>query len=208
MTAAAKRGRRPDPAKNAAILAAAQTLFLEHGYSVSIDDIAAAAGVSKQTVYARFASKEELFEASVRAGADKLMGALFKAGEHMSVAEALAELGLRYQEIILDPGRVSMQRLLIAQAQQFPDLAQRFFESGPGYVHERLAEYLETENTKGRLDIADPAEAAQQFLGLVKGGDQLAALLSVHDGGDKKERREKVKRAVDAFLKIYPSPTS
>lgn len=203
MTAAIKRGRRPDPAKNAAILDAAHALFLEHGYSVSIDDIAAAAGVSKQTVYARFASKEGLFEAAVRAGADELMGALFKAGEHASLAEALTELGLRYQDIILDPRRVSMQRLLIAQAQQFPDLARRFFENGPGYVHQRLAEYLESECKKGRLNIDDPAEAAQQFLGLVKGADQLAALLTVGDGGSARGRKEKVQRAVDAFLKIY-----
>ena len=70
MTATAKRGRRPDPAKDAAILDAANALFLERGYTASVDDIAAAAGVSKQTVYARFASKEDLFEAVVRAGID------------------------------------------------------------------------------------------------------------------------------------------
>ena len=203
MTAAVKRGRRPDPAKDKAILDAASTQFIEHGYTVSIDDIAALAGVSKQTVYSRFASKEELFEAAVRAGADQLFGAVFNASRQASLTDALSELGLRYQEIVLDPRRVSMQRLLIAQAQQFPDLARRFFESGPGYVHSLLAEYLESEKIKGRLAIDDTAEAAQQFLGLVKGSDQLAALMGLEDASADKMRRKKVQRAVEAFLKIY-----
>lgn len=203
MTAASKRGRRPDPAKEAAILEAASALFIERGYSVSIDDIAAAAGVSKQTVYARFASKEELFEAAVRSGADRLVGALFEAGRQASLSGALTELGLRYQDIVLDPRRVCMQRLLIAQAQQFPDLARRFFDSGPGYVRLRLAEYLNSESEKGRLAISDAHEAAEHFLGLVKGSDQLSALLEVGGSASPAQRREKVARAVAAFLKIY-----
>lgn len=202
MTATAKRGRRPDPAKDAAILDAANALFLERGYTASVDDIAAAAGVSKQTVYARFASKEDLFEAVVRAGAEQLVGALFRAGE-TTLADGLNELGLRYQEIVLDPRRVSMQRVLIAQAQQFPDLARRFFENGPGYVRKRLAEYLQNEADKGRLDVPDANEAAEQFLGLVKGADQLAALLAVGEPLNAENRAKRVSNAVDAFLKIY-----
>ncbi|MCK5747822.1 MAG: TetR/AcrR family transcriptional regulator [Oricola sp.] len=203
MTATSKRGRRPDPAKDAAILDAASALFLDRGYSVSIDDIAAAAGVSKQTVYARFASKEELFEAVVRSGADQLVGALFDAQRGLSLDAALTELGARYQEIVLDPRRVSMQRVMIAQAQQFPDLAQRFFDSGPGYVQRRLAEYLKSETEKGRLNVSDASEAAEQFLGLVKGADQLAALLAVGDAPNADNRAKRVAGAVSAFLKIY-----
>ncbi|MEZ5892612.1 MAG: TetR/AcrR family transcriptional regulator [Parvularculaceae bacterium] len=203
MTAAVKRGRKPDPAKDEAILQAAGDLFLERGYSVSIDDIAAAANVSKQTVYARFASKEELFEAVVRAGADELVGALFSAGKPERIADALIALGMRYQDIVLDPRRVSMQRLLIAQAQQFPDLARRFFEGGPGYVRQRIADFMRTESANGRLVIDDAEEAAVHFLGLVKGADQLAALMDIGDAGDEALRKRKVVRAVEAFLKIY-----
>ena len=48
--------------KRRAILSAAETLFLEHGYlGTTMDEIAALAGVSKQTVYKHFADKERLF---------------------------------------------------------------------------------------------------------------------------------------------------
>ena len=203
MTAPAKRGRRPDPAKDAAILEAASAQFIQHGYSVSIDDIASAAGVSKQTVYARFASKEDLFEAAVREGANQLVDALFGNASNAPLAEALSELGLRYQEIVLDPQRISMQRLLIAQAQQFPDLAHRFYESGPGFVRRRLADYLQAQDAAGRLSVSDADEAAEHFLGLVKGADQLAALLCVSGDRCPVENRARLERAVEAFLKIY-----
>jgi AcrR family transcriptional regulator len=45
-----------------AIIGAAQRLFLERGFgSVSMDDLTAAAGVARRTLYKQFASKEEIF---------------------------------------------------------------------------------------------------------------------------------------------------
>ena len=66
MEIAMRRGRRADPQKDEAILEAATALFLERGYGASIDDIAAAAGVSKQTIYARYACKHDLLAAIAR----------------------------------------------------------------------------------------------------------------------------------------------
>ena len=49
--------------KRAAILAGAEEVFLDRGYALTtMDDVATAAGVGKQTVYRHFASKEALFE--------------------------------------------------------------------------------------------------------------------------------------------------
>ena len=52
-----------DPRKSEAILEAAATLFHELGGAVSMEAIARKAGVSKQTLYNRFASKTELAHA-------------------------------------------------------------------------------------------------------------------------------------------------
>src|ERR1700760_4464083 len=52
--------------KAESILAAAKRMFLEGGFgAVSMDQIAREAGVSKATVYAHFAGKEELFGAVI-----------------------------------------------------------------------------------------------------------------------------------------------
>src|SRR5437588_2751913 len=53
---------RRSPRKRRAIVEAAATLFLGNGYlGTSMDEIAALARVSKQTVYKHFADKESLF---------------------------------------------------------------------------------------------------------------------------------------------------
>src|SRR5215467_4416620 len=67
--------RRRSARKRRAILEAAGAAFLEHGYrGTSMDAVAAAAGVSKQTVYQHFGDKQRLFreliEATVQAASD------------------------------------------------------------------------------------------------------------------------------------------
>ena len=61
-------GRPPGaPVSEAAILDAARTLFLEAGYDgVNLERIAAAAGLSRQTLYNRFGSKEKKLKATLK----------------------------------------------------------------------------------------------------------------------------------------------
>jgi TetR/AcrR family transcriptional repressor of mexJK operon len=60
----------PSQAKRQAILGAATAAFLRAGYAASVDEIASAAGVGKQTVYRHFGDKESLFLAAVAAARD------------------------------------------------------------------------------------------------------------------------------------------
>ena len=58
------------------ILAAANEAFGDHGYEhVRIDDVAAAAGISKALIYEHFASKQELYIELMNNAA--MMAALF-----------------------------------------------------------------------------------------------------------------------------------
>jgi AcrR family transcriptional regulator len=65
-----RAGRPRDPACDAAILQATLDIFAEEGYAgVSIDGVAARAGVGKATIYRRYSSKAELVVEAVRCGA-------------------------------------------------------------------------------------------------------------------------------------------
>ena len=65
-----RAGRRRDPSRDEAILAATLASFAEEGYAgVSIEGVAARAGVGKATIYRRYASKAQLVVEAVRVGA-------------------------------------------------------------------------------------------------------------------------------------------
>ena len=65
-----RRGRRRDPSRDEAILTATLAAFAEEGYAgVSIEGVAARAGVGKATIYRRYASKAQLVVEAVRVGA-------------------------------------------------------------------------------------------------------------------------------------------
>ena len=69
------RGRTPRAVREAQMVAAAERLFSERGYhGVSMDEIAAASGISKPMLYEYFGSKEGLFLACV----ERARGRLFE----------------------------------------------------------------------------------------------------------------------------------
>jgi AcrR family transcriptional regulator len=81
------RGRTPRAVREAQMVAAAERLFAEHGYhGVSMDQIAAASGISKPMLYDYFGSKEGLFLACV----ERARGRLFE--EIASAVRGAADL--------------------------------------------------------------------------------------------------------------------
>jgi AcrR family transcriptional regulator len=70
------------------MLRVAMRLFSERAYAdVSVDEVAAGAGVTKPMVYAYFESKEGLFAACVRRAGDRLVADLERAAAHHAEAE-------------------------------------------------------------------------------------------------------------------------
>lgn len=196
-----RKGRRADPSKDEAILEAASDLFTKRGYGVSIDDIASSAGVSKQTIYSRYACKRDLFAAVVHKTAEDLVSALSVGAAPPE--EALVKFGERFVDVVFNPAKIAMQRLIIAEAAQFPDLARAYYESGPLYVRAKLAAYIERASAAGQLKAGDAATAASQFLGLVVGADHMSILMGVDLADNRQTRRDRIRAAVNAFLSLY-----
>jgi AcrR family transcriptional regulator len=84
-------GRKPDPSKRTQILRAATEIFSSREFhTVPVDDIAAAAGVGKGTLYLYFPNKEQLFYASILDALDVLLGELTEATRDRRGEDALA----------------------------------------------------------------------------------------------------------------------
>lgn len=165
-TEAGPRARR-SPSREA-IVAAAERLFLERGFgAVSMDELAEAAGVARRTLYNQFASKEEIFREMLRGVSDQLEGAFPPGIETQGDVEdvlrliANAILGLHMQ-----PGYLGFLRMLVADARQFPWIAQAF-AAVMEPQNERLTRYLAHLTAMGILDCRNPLLAAHQFMGAI-----------------------------------------
>lgn len=180
-------------------------MFLQHGYeAASMDMIAVAAGVSKQTIYNHFQNKEALFRDIVADLVSTLMAPL--AVHHAREAgpeRLLRKLGHDLLSLMLRPTSLALHRLIVAESARFPDFGRAVYAVGPGRVIAMLASYLAEETRDGRLAVADPTLAAEQFLGMLGGRLQIRALLGVGEEPDGPALQQRVDYAVTCFLALY-----
>jgi len=121
----AKRTRRPE-ARPDEILDAALAVFSAQGFAgARIEDIAARAGLSKGAIYLYFESKDAMLKALVRRLADRVMGAaeFVVDADHGDAEQTLRMLLAFLGAQLSDPNVSAAPRLVIAEAQRFPEIA-------------------------------------------------------------------------------------
>jgi len=163
--------RRSDR-KRRAILDAATERFLRNGYlGTSMDEIAADATVSKQTVYKHFADKQSLFREIVAMTVDEISDpnyeAVFALQDSGDVGADLRALAREQLARVMQPRLLQLRRLVIGESGRFPELGQLFYERGPGRTISALAAVFERLARRGALVLDDPLLAAAHFNWLV-----------------------------------------
>jgi AcrR family transcriptional regulator len=155
-----------------AILDIAGELFTQEGYAAaSMSAIAARLGGSKGTLYNYFTSKTELFAAYMAEACVANSEALFgTTDDETPIREALRRIGTGFLTFILREDAMSVHRLVIAEAQRFPELGQAFYEAGPKQSTAKLSAWLKRRMDRGELRQADPDTVARQFFALCKSG--------------------------------------
>ncbi|MET0523901.1 MAG: TetR/AcrR family transcriptional regulator [Nocardioides sp.] len=154
--------------KRQAILDAAREVFLEHGFvGAGMDQVAAAAGVSKVTVYHHFSDKQRLFVAVIEAaiteaesGSRALVEGLATSSD---LPRDLSRFARRHVALVTQPHLVRMRRLIVAESGRFPELARAWHAAGPERGHATLAEQIRTLTDRGLLRAPDPLLAAQHL---------------------------------------------
>jgi TetR/AcrR family transcriptional regulator, mexJK operon transcriptional repressor len=203
-----ERNEAPTASKAESILGAAKRSFLQSGFgAVSMDTIAREAGVSKATVYAHFAGKEELFGAVIGRECEQRFAG-FSAGEldPGDVRASLTTLGGRFLDLLLSPDAIALHRLILAEVSRFPALGEVFWRAGPERNLAQIENFLRAAAAAGSLDIADARLAAEQFVGLVRGETQLRQLLRLENEADQGKIRAIATAAVDTFLRAFECP--
>ncbi|AIN59987.1 TetR/AcrR family transcriptional regulator [Pseudomonas soli] len=198
-------GRPKDLAKREAILEAAKHLFLSLGYAnTSMDAVAAAAGVSKLTVYSHFTDKQTLFGAAVMATCqNQLPDLMFEYPEGAAVEDVLLNIARGFQALISSDEAVKLSRLIFALGSQDPGFGQYFYAAGPKRVMSGMEALLRCVDQRGLLRIDNPWQAAEHFFCLVKGAPDYRLLLGCSPALVGDEAEAHVREAVGVFIRAF-----
>ncbi|WP_029415852.1 TetR/AcrR family transcriptional regulator [Brevundimonas bacteroides] len=199
-----KRGRPRDTAKDEAILLAAGDLFMEHGYeAVSLDAVAQRAGVSKATIYARYADKDALFAAVLRQECERAVSLdSFSPDPNQSVRDTLIVLATRFLDLVTGEKAMQMNRVLVAETARAPRMAELFYETAVLTLKNRFAAWLRAETVRGRLNVRDPDGAAWRYLGGVKGEAHLRASFGLPPI-EPERLKTHIEDAADEFIRAH-----
>jgi TetR/AcrR family transcriptional repressor of mexJK operon len=160
--------------KRGSILDAGQALFLSQGYQgTSVDEIAARAQVSKQTVYKHFRDKQALLVTIVSAALERATGPVIDritALAHTTdLRSDLVGLAADYLRAVLAEPVVQLRRLVIAEAAALPELADLYYRRAPERTLSALASSFDQLAERGILRVPEYSLAAEHFAFLIVG---------------------------------------
>jgi TetR/AcrR family transcriptional regulator, mexJK operon transcriptional repressor len=164
----APSGKRAERNRQA-IVAAARELFVREGFDTGMDAIAAAAGVSKVTVYNHFGSKEELFTEVVGQAMDEAHASLADVRAQLAgtdAREALTRAARALVSAATDPSRLALRNLVTGGLRRFPELGTAYQRRGPARSAAAFGELLGDLCERGQLTVDDVEVAVIQFFGL------------------------------------------
>jgi AcrR family transcriptional regulator len=157
--------------KRAQIVAAAHRAFVDEGYAgSSVNRIADDAGVSIKTLYRHFDSKDDLFSAVMQAACEvPLEGDGTKSADWASrpPEQGLAMAGEQYLHHVLSPEQLGLYRVVMHDAQRFPELGARYDEEVVGKRRTLFADYLDRWAPRQGWKIRDRQAAAAIFASLL-----------------------------------------
>ncbi|GAB2988593.1 TetR/AcrR family transcriptional regulator [Actinotalea caeni] len=194
--------------KRRAILDAAGPVFGDVGYErASVDAIAAAAGVSKPTIYAYFGSKEQLFRDTLADIARQLYEASYDAVRDLDLGAdrwraALHDLAYALAAPHRSGCTASLSRLALAESRRDPEVVTLVQRAGYEPVLEALAGRLAMLANTGALRIPDASLAARHLLALTQATLADLTGCGAHAGDDGAVRAA-TDAGVDVFLRAY-----
>ena len=196
--------------KRQVILDAATTVFSERGFvGANLDEVVAAASVSKQTLYKHFTDKVGLFREIILEIGSQVDGRFLDLPEPDAiedVEEWIHTLALRFTRAVMDQKVQRIRRLVIAEAPRFPDLATAYWEHGFRQVFGTVAEHFRALDEAGRLQAPDPMAATHHFAGLLLWVPSNRTMFSGSpDVVTDDELQGYARAGAAAFLRAYPA---
>ena len=186
------------------ILAAAQTLFLKHGYEgTSLEMIIADAGGSRRSIYNEFGNKRGLLLAVMQQKVAIQIDTIATINYSLAPRDALKEIAIKFMQSLLSDTLISLYRLVIQVVPDLPEVGELIYEKGPLSGMMPLNDYLTYLNNEGILAIDDCNSASFMLIAMIKDRLHFRALLVPALTISDDEIEAHVNRSVNLFLKAY-----
>lgn len=199
-TSAVRKGRKFDQ-----VLDGARHVFMHDGFEgASVDEIARVANVSKATLYSYFPDKRLLFmEVATTECQRQARHALDKIDAAAEPREVLMQTGLHFLRFVTSDFGQRIFRICVAESDRFPELGQKFYNSGPAVFRAEMAAYFKQAEARGELRMEDHVLAADQFGELCKADVWPRLIFGVTKAVSDAEIRRVVENAVETFMARY-----
>ena len=158
-----RRGRPRDPELDERILDTALALLARDGYRrMSVDAVAAEAGVTKPTIYRRWPSKAELATAALT----RLQQSEASVAEDASTLERLIGVLSNFRKSLLRPNGPAMIGTILAEEKHTPELVALFRQRLVGGRRRQLRAILDEARERGEIrDDADLDATVNMLVG-------------------------------------------
>ncbi len=169
----------------------------------SMDAIAAAAGVSKQTVYSHFKSKDDLFRSCVASKINMYSLDAAQLTSNGDIDSFLRHVGRQYLTLLSDPGVIRMFRLMASQADSQPESARSFHQTGPITTAHNIGKVISTHLPDRPDNDRLAARATSEFLALVRGDYFLELILGTREQIPAPEMDKHIENCISQLHKLY-----
>jgi AcrR family transcriptional regulator len=205
---AAGHTQRGQCAKRMSILEAAADVFCREGFAgASIDEIAAEACVSRQTIYNHYREKETLFVAVLDDVMNRANAMLFSVlstfpANTDNLEDDLTAFAMRLNKnCICNHDGKFLRKLVQTEGERYPHLFETWRQQGPGKLVNALSALLARLSHNGALKIDDFDVAARQFVAL--GNADLQMLTLFGETPTDEQLESAARNAARTFLRAY-----
>ncbi|MGB6135637.1 MAG: TetR/AcrR family transcriptional regulator [Shewanella sp.] len=186
------------------VLESAMELFCQNGFPLtSMDEVAKHAGVSKQTVYSHFGSKDDLFVAAIDS---KCVAHQLTSDTLMDAADpqrVILQFAKQFGELIVSKDTMTVFKTCVAQADTHPEASKLFYNAGPKHVLGLIREYLTKVNQHGEYYFEHPHDSAVRLCLMLFGELKLRLELALETDHLELSRQQYLQDTAEMFLRAH-----
>jgi AcrR family transcriptional regulator len=155
--------------------------------------------VAVRTIYVKFGGKAGLLNAVLESRRDKLFNVRDMETDTRPFREIIDDFARHFIDLLSAPEAISMQRVVIAEARDNPELAQTFYEAGPKRTRDMLERFFARPEIRAQMRDDVPLHFLPTHLTNTIAGDQMCRFLFPQPAN----AREDMLRGPEARLELF-----